>query len=75
MENRLARIEDKIDQVIVEQAAQHVTLQEHTKRSTMLEEEMKPIRRHVAQVQGAIKLLSLLGVIAGIIGAIFMAIK
>lgn len=71
-EPRLIRIEEKIDRILIEQTAQHITLQEHTKRSTMLEDDMKPIRRHVAQMQGAIKLLGVLSLIAGIIEAIIM---
>lgn len=74
-EFRLIRIEDKIDKIAVEQAAQHETLKEHTKRSTMLEEDMKPLRKHVAQMQGAIKLVGLLGVVAAIIEAILMVLK
>lgn len=70
MEKRLDRIEEKIDTIIVEQAKQHVTLQEHTKRSTMLEDEMKPIRRHIAQMQGAMKLLGILALIGAIIEAV-----
>lgn len=52
MENdeRLIRIEAKLDKVVdavsdvkATQAAQHVTLEEHTKRSTMLEEIVVPM--------------------------------
>lgn len=75
MNNRLERIELKIDEMMVEQAKQHITLQEHTKRSTMLEEEMKPIRRHVAQMQGAVKALGILALIAGIVEAIALIMK
>ena len=70
MDKRLERIEGKIDEIMVEQAKQHVTLQEHTKRSTMLEEEMKPVRRHVAQMQGAMKLLGILALLAAILEGI-----
>lgn len=82
MENYNKRIEAKIDTIIekitsieVEQAKQHVTLQEHTKRSTMLEEDVKPIRRFMAQVQGGLKLLGILGTLAGALKLIQLVIK
>lgn len=72
---RLTRIEAKIDLIAIEQAKQHVTLKEHTKRSTMLEEEFKPLRRHVAQVQGAMKLLGILALIGAILEAVLAVIR
>lgn len=73
--SRLVRIEEKIDRILEEQAKQHVTLIEHTRRSTLLEEDMKPVRRHVAQMQGAIKLLGIIGVIAGIVEALVLIMR
>lgn len=74
-DTRLERIEAKIDIIMVEQAKQHTTLVEHTKRSTMLEEDMQPIRRHVAQMQGALKLLGAMAMLAGIVEAIALVLK
>ncbi len=74
---RLVRLEEKIDQVLDAQstmsatlAAQHVSLGEHIRRSTLLEEEFKPIKTHVAMWGGAGKLLVTLGTLAGIAGAL-----
>lgn len=69
-EKRLTRIEDKIDKVLDHQAStdvtlgkQHVQLTEHIRRTELLEADVKPIKRHVAMIDGAIKLIALLGVI------------
>lgn len=58
-------------------AEQHVTLQEHTRRSEALEkllemtrEELKPVQKHVALVQGALQFIGLIGVVVGIITGI-----
>lgn len=74
-DQRLVRIEGKIDKIIEEQAKQHVTLIEHTRRSTLLEEDMRPVRKHVAQMQGALKLLGVVGAIAGIIEALILIVR
>lgn len=66
-ERRLERIENKIDKVLVEQAAQHVTLLEHTRRSTQLEHEFIPMRRFMNRLQGAIGLVLGLGACAELI--------
>ncbi len=67
-DKRLERIEAKLDDlsdhlsnIDVTLAGQHVSLIEHIKRSDLLEEKMIPVERHVAMVNGALKLL---GVIA-----------
>jgi len=75
MEKRLDRIESKLDVIIVEQAKQQVILEEHTKRSTMLEDEFKPMRLHIAQIQGAMKLLGILALMAGILEAVLAVIR
>ncbi len=72
---RLERVEDKLDKVVdsisninVTLAKQSVILEEHVKRSTMLEDQMKPIKKHVDLVNAAFKLLGLLISVGGIHG-------
>jgi hypothetical protein len=74
IEDRLIRLEDKIDKVIdktasidVTLAAQHVSLKEHIRRTEILEEEIKPIKRHVAMLQGCLKFFGLVAMSAGIV--------
>ncbi len=80
-EKRLERIEEKIDRIIDHiggidstLAAQHVSLQEHMKRSDLLEAAFKPVKAQVDMALGAIALLGLIGTIAVIIEA-FRALK
>ena len=66
---------DNIEKVLI---AQEINLKEHMKRSDNLEKmvdninnkELKPLRRHVSQVEGALKLLGTLGILVSIIGGI-----
>ncbi len=54
-------------------AKQEVNLQEHMRRTELLEQEVLPIKSHVEQVRGVGKFLAFLAVIGGAIAA-FLAI-
>lgn len=76
-DKRLERIEVKIDDIgdhlgsiDVTLAAQHVQLKEHIRRTALLEAELKPVKKHVDMVNGVMKFLTALGVIAGIVEVI-----
>lgn len=73
-DRRLERIEMKIDdtndhlaKIDITLGAQHISLKEHIRRTTLLESELRPIKKHVDMVNGALKLLAILALIAGII--------
>lgn len=66
-DKRLERIEVKIDDLDDQLAgisatlsAQHISLKEHIRRTSMIEEELKPIRRHVYMINGGLILLAAL---------------
>lgn len=50
--------------------AQHNSLDEHIRRTKNLEERVKPIESHVIRMDGALKLLGVLAVIAGIAASV-----
>lgn len=69
---------DKIEKVLIVQEA---NLKEHMRRSDHLEEivenekikisqELEPIKKHVNQLNGAFKLIGLLGVFVSVVGGI-----
>lgn len=75
-DRRLERIEKKIDDsnehlasIDLTLAAQHESLKQHMLRTTQIEKELRPIRRHVYMVQGGLALLTILATIAGIVSA------
>lgn len=70
-DKRLERIEVKLDDVSDHIAAidvtmgqQHISLKEHIRRTNMLEQEMKPLRKHVIMVEGFFKILGILASVA-----------
>lgn len=76
-DKKLNRIEEKLDDtndhlasIDVTLAAQHVSLKEHIRRTTILEQEIRPIKKHVDMMNGALKLIGVLALIAGIIETI-----
>lgn len=75
-DERLSRIENKLDHVVekisnidVTLASQHASLCEHIRRTVILEEKMEPVQKHVAQIQGALKFIGLIAIFGGIIEA------
>jgi hypothetical protein len=74
MEQKIDRLIDKVDKIedtLVKQevnlARLTVSVEEHVKRSNNLEEALKPVQRHVVLVEGALKFIGLLGVLATIV--------
>lgn len=75
LEDKLDHISEKIGSIDTTLAAQHVSLKEHMRRTSLLEEDMKPIKKHVHHVHGALKLIGLIATIAGIIEIVFQLVK
>ncbi len=49
---------------------QHESLRDHIRRTTLLEQELRPIKKHVDMVSGVLKFIVIIGVILGIVAAI-----
>lgn len=69
---KLERIEDKIDKIgdrmssiDTTLASQHISLQDHIRRTELLENAVEPIKKHVAMVHGALKLIGLVAMVLG----------
>lgn len=74
MDSKLDKIQEHLASVDVTLAKQEVSLTEHVKRSTLLEENVKmlrseftPIQKHVIVVNGVLRLLSLIGLLITIV--------
>jgi hypothetical protein len=60
LEEKIDKIVDKVGEINTTLAAQHVTLEEHIRRTELLEGEILPIKKHVTIVNAFMKLLGLL---------------
>lgn len=74
IKENLKEIENKLHSIDITLAKQHITLEEHTRRSLaneeqtrLLAEELRPIRKHVSQMEGGLKLLGILSLVLGVI--------
>ena len=82
MDDAVKRIEAKLDKVEEHIGSQAVTLarltvsvEDHVKRTNILESELKPISKHVNMVEGAMKLLGAVAILATIVEAIHAIFK
>lgn len=72
-DEKLQRIENKVDTVVehigninITLAKQHVSLDEHIRRTALLEQQVKPIERHVNMVNGVLKFIGFISLLLGI---------
>lgn len=61
---KLEKVENHLHEINVTLEKQHQSLAEHMRRTALLEEEMKPVVKHVEQVRGAGMLLFMLSLLA-----------
>lgn len=67
MEDKLDKLSEKITSIDVTLAKQSVILEEHVKRTNLLEAKIEPIEKHVAMVHGVLKFMGIIGVFVGLI--------
>ncbi len=67
LEDKLDKVVDKIGSIDVTLAKQSVILEEHVRRTDILESKITPIEKHVIMVHGVLKFLGLIAIFVGII--------
>lgn len=67
---KLDKLDDRLDSVDKTLVKQEANLGEHMRRTALLEEDLKPIKKHVGHVEGGLKLLGILSLILGILFSI-----
>lgn len=75
IESKLDTIVDDIGAMKVTSAEQHIVLKEHVRRTELLEEAVKPLEKHVYMVNGVLKFLGVLGLLASIVEALMWVFK
>jgi len=72
---KLDKIIERIGKIDSTLSAQHITLQDHIRRTEILEKEIVPLTKNMNMLQGAVKLIALAGVIATVVEAIHSMFK
>jgi hypothetical protein len=63
----LAKLDSRLDDIHEVQIKQQASLEEHIRRTSLLEEQMEPVRKHVYMVQGVGAFIGLLALVATIL--------
>jgi hypothetical protein len=75
IDKKLDKIQEDISDIKVIMARNTESLEIHIKRSDLLEAKMQPVEQHVAMIQGAMKLISVMAATAAIVEAIHRVLK
>jgi len=75
LDTKLDKIVDRLGSVDVTLAQQHESLKTHIRRTELLEEAVAPIEKHVDMMSGALKLVGILGLIAGILEGLSITLE
>jgi hypothetical protein len=75
VEQKLDKIVDTLGQQAVTLERLTVTVEDHVRRTNILEEDIKPIKKHVWMINGALKLIGLLGLLSAIAEGLALWIK
>lgn len=70
IESKLDDVRDNISEINVTLGKQHVSLADHIKRTAILEQELKPIKKHVEGVNAVLRFLGALLLLSGAIEGI-----
>ena len=82
MDDRLERIETKLDKVVDQigeinetTAKQQVSLDYHIKRTDLLEKKLEPVEAHVNLISSLFKIVASIAVLAGIVATILQIVE
>lgn len=69
--NDIKEIQKSVKQIEITLAKQHVSIDEHIRRTNLLEQKLEPVEKHVHMVNGALKFLGIIALVVGIFASIF----
>lgn len=71
----IKKLDSRLDSIDITLAKQHVSLDEHIRRTELLENKVDPIEKHVVFVNAAFKILSAVGAIILGLAALYESYK
>lgn len=69
--NKIDKMDERLNNIDTSLVRQTVSLEEHVKRTNLLEDEIKPIKKHIYFVNAVFRIIGLLSTISGIIVAAY----
>ena len=67
IEEKIDLVENHLDSINVTLVRNTSSLEEHIRRTELLEKKLEPIEIHVTQMQGAFKFIGVVAVVAGLV--------
>ena len=64
---KVDKLDERLDDVDKTLIRQHASLEEHIRRTDLLEKKLEPVEDHVKQVQGGVKLIGFLSLGLGVV--------
>lgn len=71
--DKIEKLDERLDSIDKTLVKQEANLKEHMRRTELLEEDLRPIRRHVNMLEGSLKFLGVVLIVLSII-SVFMKI-
>lgn len=71
LENKIDKLDERLDSINITLAAQHVCLEDHIKRTALLENEVGPLKSFMNQIMGVGKFIGILSLIFSILAIIY----
>lgn len=69
--DKIDKIDDKLAIIDTTLLRNTITLEEHIRRTSILESEIKPLKKHVTLVESFFKIIGFTSTLVGIIAAIY----
>lgn len=66
----ILKLDDRLDSVDKTLVKQEANLSEHMRRTALLEDEIKPLKKHVWMFEGGLKLLGIISLVGGLVGGL-----
>lgn len=66
LHGKLDKLDDRLDSVDKTLVRNTVSLEDHIRRTELLEQALKPVQQHITMLQGALKLVILFGIVASV---------
>ena len=75
LDSKIDKLDERLDSIDKTLVRQEEQLAYHIKRTNLLEADLKPVKRHVAHIEGVFKFLGIMATIATIAAALIQVLK
>lgn len=67
LDSKVDRLDERVDSIDRTLAVNTESLREHMRRTALIEDDIKPIKKHVAMLEGGLKLVGIVSLVIGLL--------